>query len=123
MKTVGRKDPNQQWDAEDATERDGIRQVHTVTISNYPPLATTKAMNWGHCRKDSCVAHPIPTRRRRQLLLLPKVSDDNSLLLPFRFPIPRLLGLGLGHKLAVFCLAVPTTGLVIHPAIEIYPHL
>src|SRR5256885_5849182 len=77
MKPVGRKDPDQQWDAEDTAECDGIRQVHTVTISNYPPLATTKAMNWGGPREG--VLRRAPDRRatqktRRHLLVL--FSDD-----------------------------------------------
>src|SRR2546422_6210549 len=82
-----------------------------MTISNYPPLVTTKAMNWGRCGKDSCVAHAIRTRRRRQLLLLLRFRII-ILLLPFRFPIPRLFCLGLGHELAVFRFTVPAPGLV-----------
>ena len=72
----------------------------------------------------------VPSRRTRD----PDATADANyfsclrfritiLLLPLRFPIPRLLCLGLRHELAVLRLAVPATRFVIHTTIEIYPHL
>src|SRR6266550_1311394 len=123
MKSVGRKDPDQQWDAEDTAERDGIGKVHRSDDTELSSTINNESNELGTLPKGLLHRAPDPDATQTPTTLLPEVSDDTSLLLPLRSPIPRLLCLGLRHELAVLRLAVPATRFVIHTTIEIYPHL
>ena len=65
MKTAGRKDPDQQWDAEDAAERDGIWQVHRNDDIELSSTSNNESNELGTLRKGflrrACDPDATPT--------------------------------------------------------------